>query len=206
MKNYNDITIMSLGFFLSDQGVLEWFLSELMGRQIRLARRPETAMPWEEVALTPDIRAVSEDQEDIYLLSIGRCGFKEDAMWELKASTCDEFQSEGRVHNILITPGKMGWSAALRRGMGSGSSTPSFLLTATAHALTNPHSISGSCWTSCAAGMRSCGWMKNRSRQSWPKVHTSPIGQTSSAGGRKWSMRRHISRPSNQDNPLLQPR
>lgn len=26
MKNYNDITIMSLGFFLSDQGVLEWFL------------------------------------------------------------------------------------------------------------------------------------------------------------------------------------
>ena len=32
MKNYNDITIMSLEFFLSDQGVLEWFLSELMGK------------------------------------------------------------------------------------------------------------------------------------------------------------------------------
>ena len=59
MKNYNDITIMSLGFFLSDQGVLEWFLSELMGRQIKLARPPETAMPWEEVALTPDIQAAS---------------------------------------------------------------------------------------------------------------------------------------------------
>jgi hypothetical protein len=26
-------------------------------------------------------------------------------MWELKASACDEFQSEGRVHNILIAPG-----------------------------------------------------------------------------------------------------
>ena len=115
MKNYNDITIMSLGFFLSDQGVLEWFLSELMGRQIRLARRPETAMPWEEVALTPDIRAVSEDQEDIYLLSVGRCGFKEDAMWELKASTCDEFQSEGRVHNILITPGEDGLECCIEK-------------------------------------------------------------------------------------------
>ena len=103
MKNYNDITIMSLGFFLSDQGVLEWFLSELMGRQIKLARQPETAMPWEEVALTPDIRAVSKDQEDIYLLSIGRCGIK-GAMWELRSSACDEFQSEGRIHNILIIP------------------------------------------------------------------------------------------------------
>lgn len=118
MKNYNDITIMSLGFFLSDQDVLEWFLSELMGRQIKLARPPETAMPWEEVALTPDIRAVSEDQEDIYLLSIGRCGFKEGAMWELKSSTCDEFQSKGRVHNILIAPDEEGMEGCIEKGNG----------------------------------------------------------------------------------------
>lgn len=118
MKNYNDITIMSLGFFLSDQDVLEWFLSELMGRQIKLARPPETAMPWEEVALTPDIRAVSEDQEDIYLLSIGRCGFKEGAMWELKSSTCDEFQSKGRVHNILIAPDEEGMEGCVEKGNG----------------------------------------------------------------------------------------
>lgn len=96
MKNYNDITVMSLEYFLAEKGTLEWLLSGVTGGSVKLAAPPETAMPWEDITDTPDIRAVGEDGS-VYLVQIGRCGIG-DRMTELRRLA--EGENAEAVHTI----------------------------------------------------------------------------------------------------------
>jgi len=111
MENYNDITIMSLEYFLAEKPTLEWLLTGVTGQSVTLSPTLKTAMPWENIIGTPDIRAESEDGSTAYHIHVGRYGV-EDILPELRRAAEKEFSKFKEVHTLLFLDGRAEEDAA----------------------------------------------------------------------------------------------
>lgn len=105
MRDYNNITIMNLEYFLAEKTVLEWFLAGVTGSPVSLAPDLKTALPWEDITSTPDIHATSQDGKAVYLIFIAHCWRGYDMNNRLRQIAERESNKPQEVHILTFVEG-----------------------------------------------------------------------------------------------------